>query len=244
MTIANLPPWLRTNVDHIQLVALMYDKDVKKYGFNNAFKVIVEDLKILETEGIIVNNMIIKGTVIAFAGDNLGSHQSDSFNENFNIAGYFCRYCYANNFRNNLNFMICKFNMRNPESHSFDINMMHTTNESYRDVKSESILNSLSYFHVVSHGLSLCLAHDMFEGIIQKDLMLILNKFNQLDFISFQVLNLKIQTLRFTNEPRLYFAELKKDDKLLGTASQNMWLLLILPFAFLDSVDNKKKKRQ
>jgi len=241
MTIANLPPWLRTSVDHIQLIALIYDKDIKKYGFNNAFKVIVEDLKILETDGIIVKNMVIKGTVIAFVGDNLGSHQTGGFNENFNTAGYFCRYCYANNFRNNSNFMICKFNMRNPESHSFDVNMMHTTNESYRGVKSESILNSLSYFHVANPGLPPCLAHDMFEGIIQKDLMLILNKFNDLNFISFESLNLKIQTLRFTNEPRFYFPELKKGYKLLGTANQNMWLLLILPFAFVD-VNNEKKR--
>lgn len=81
--------------------------------------------------------MVIKGTVIAFAGDNLGNHQTGGFNENFNTAGYFCRYYYAKNFTNNSNFMICKFNMRNPESHSFDINMMHTTNESYRSVKLE-----------------------------------------------------------------------------------------------------------
>jgi len=40
-------------------------------------------------KGIIVNNTIIKGTVIAFAGDNLGSHQTGGFNENFN-AEYFC----------------------------------------------------------------------------------------------------------------------------------------------------------
>lgn len=31
MTIANLPPWLRTSVDHIQLIALIYDKDIKKW---------------------------------------------------------------------------------------------------------------------------------------------------------------------------------------------------------------------
>jgi len=242
MTIANLPPWLRTSVDHIQLVALIYDKDVKKYGFNNVFKVMVEDLKILETEGISVNNMILKGTVIAFAGDNLASHQTGGFNENFNTMGYFCRYCYAHNVTNNSDFMICKFNMRNPESHSFDVNMMHATNESYRGVKSESIFNSLLYFHVANPGLPPCLAHDMFEGIIQKDVMLILNKFNQLDFISFESLNLKIQTLRFTNESRLYFPELKKGDKILGTASQNMWLLLILPFTFLDGLSNEKEK--
>jgi len=46
MTIANLSPWLRTSIDHIQLIALIYDKDIKKYNFNNASKVIVEDLKI------------------------------------------------------------------------------------------------------------------------------------------------------------------------------------------------------
>ena len=66
-------------------------------------------------KGIIVNNTIIKGTVIAFAGDNLGSHQTGGFNENFN-AEYFC--WYTNNFTNNSNFMICKFNMKNPELHS------------------------------------------------------------------------------------------------------------------------------
>ncbi|KYN10446.1 hypothetical protein ALC57_17420 [Trachymyrmex cornetzi] len=116
------------------------------YGFNNAFKVIVEDLKILETKGIIVNNTIIKGTIIAFAGDNLGSHQT-----------------------------------------------------------------------------------------------YILNKFNKLNFISFESLNLKIQTLRFTSEPQLYFPELKKGDKFLGTANQNIWFLLIFPFAFVDDVNNEKK---
>jgi len=89
MTIANLSPWLRISIDHIQLIALIYDKDIKKYNFNNASKVIVEDLKIFKMKGIIVNNTIIKGTVIAFAGDNLGSHQTGGFNENFN-AEYFC----------------------------------------------------------------------------------------------------------------------------------------------------------
>lgn len=89
--------------------------------------------------------------------------------------------------------------MRNPELHSFDVNMIHTTNESYRGVKSESILNSLSYFHTANPGLPPRLAHDMFEGIIQKDLMLILNKFNKLNFISFESLNLNIKTLRLMN---------------------------------------------
>jgi len=51
------------------------------------------------------------------------------------------------------------------------------------EVKSESILNSLSYFHTANPGLPPCLAH-MFEGIIQKDLI-ILNKFNKLNFIFF-----------------------------------------------------------
>jgi len=81
--------------------------------------------------------------------------------------------------------------MRNSE-HSFDVNMMHTTNESF--VKSESIKNFLSYF-TTNPSLSPCFAHNMFEGIIQKDLMLILNKFNKLNFIFFESLNLKIKTL-------------------------------------------------
>lgn len=42
MTIANLPSWLKTSVNHIQLIALICERDIKKYSFNNAFK-IVED---------------------------------------------------------------------------------------------------------------------------------------------------------------------------------------------------------
>ena len=100
----------------------------------------------------------------------------------------------------------------------------------------------MSYFHTVNPGLSSCFAHDMFEGIIQKDLMLILNKFNKLNFIFFESLNLKIKTLWFTNESQLYFTELKKDESETSWNSyQNLWLLLILPFAFVDDVNNEKK---
>lgn len=74
MTLANLFPWQRCQVDQIQLVCLCNENDVKRFGFSEILKPIVSDIKLLETIGIKVNDKIVKGSVIAVLGDNLGSH--------------------------------------------------------------------------------------------------------------------------------------------------------------------------
>lgn len=164
-TICNIPPWQRSKVEQIQLVALIYESCIKRFGFERVLNVIIDDLKKIETEGLnieIKDNVInLKGTLIAVAGDNLGSHQIGRFNEYFKLTGYFCRYCYTNNIKSQ-NDISKIFELRNKNLHSFDVNMTLTCNDNFKGVKFNSVLNTLNYYHVCEPGLPPCLAHDLF----------------------------------------------------------------------------------
>lgn len=232
MTVGNLSPWHRSRVDQILLVALIYEHQVRTYTFAKILNNIIQDVKRLETEGIKINNNTIKGSVVAVLGDNLGSHQIGGYVENFNTSSYFCRYCYINNTRDFNNREI-KFEQRSVESYDFDINMTHATNALYRGVKSDSKLNELNYFHVTT-GLPPCIAHDIYEGVVQFDLMLAITKLFSEKKLFLDALNMRLQALRFDFEKQ-QLPLLRKGDKLIGTAFQNLWLLMVLPFALTDN---------
>lgn len=59
----------------------------------------------------------------------------------------------------------------------------------YKGVKSNSVLNNLEHFHVCNPGLPPCIGHDMFEGVVQYDLMLIINYFIKKRYFTFDTLN-------------------------------------------------------
>ncbi|KAF7651237.1 hypothetical protein LDENG_00113750, partial [Lucifuga dentata] len=51
-TLKNLPPKFNSVLMNVHLTALFYTEDLKTYGFDNILKPLIDDLKILETEGI------------------------------------------------------------------------------------------------------------------------------------------------------------------------------------------------
>lgn len=90
MSLGNISPFNRTWVDQIQLVGLCLEKNVIKFGFKKIFEVIMRDICHLETTGIeLQNKQVVKGTIIAVVGDNLGNHQIGGFLENFSLANFF-----------------------------------------------------------------------------------------------------------------------------------------------------------
>lgn len=194
---------------------------------------IVNDIRKLEKGGvnITVNNQSfnLKGSILAVIGDNLGQHQIGGFNENFHLSGYFCRYCHINRIGNKLNPTKIYFS-RNKNSYCHDIHIASITNESSRGVKFDSILNTLNHYHVYNLGLAPRMEHGLLEGIVHCDLALALNKLVKDKITNFEFLNVKLNNLVIENAPKLHLPTLNKSDKLPGTASQNMWLLIVLPF--------------
>lgn len=168
-------------------------------------------------------------------GDNLGSHQIGGFVENFITSNFFCRTCYKNDPSYNSQE---KFKYRSVDSHNSDIDFALTTNQIYKGVKSDSVLNSLIFFHVCNPGLPPCIAHDLFEGVLQYDLQLTLNKLVKLKLISFETLNTELKNLHFSQGfNKLQLPEIKKSDRLCGSASQNLYLINIIPFALLSKLN-------
>lgn len=73
----NLPPKLNSVFMNIHLVALFHSEDFKKYGFDPILKPLVDDIKVLEIEGMLVP---LKGTVFLVTG----VHGLFGFVESFN----------------------------------------------------------------------------------------------------------------------------------------------------------------
>lgn len=108
-------------------------------------------------------------------------------------------------------------NQRTKQSYMSDLDIL----------KNNSILNNLKFFHVSNPGLPPC----SFEGVIQYDLMLVIRKIIKDKLVTIDVLNDNIQNIRFQHEKKNLIPLLKPNDiKLPGSAFQNMWLLIILPF--------------
>jgi len=82
---------------NIHLAALFYTQDLKTYGFEEILKPLIDDLKILETEGIqlpFIDEPVFC-SVIQVTGDNLALNSLLGFVESFS-ATYFCRFCLTN----------------------------------------------------------------------------------------------------------------------------------------------------
>ena len=90
----NLPPKCNSVFMNIHVVALFHSQDLKKYGFSEILKPLIDDVKKLEIEGIEVpfSDSPLLGSIIQVTGDNLGLHGLFGYLESFS-ATYCCRFC-------------------------------------------------------------------------------------------------------------------------------------------------------
>ncbi|XP_074031616.1 uncharacterized protein [Leptinotarsa decemlineata] len=104
----------------------------------------------------------------------------------------------------------------------------------YRKVKSDSVLNRLTHFHVCSPGLPPCLGHDIFEGVVQYDVMLVLNYLIKKNNCSIETLNICLHNLK-VNDISVNFPPFEeKNERLLGSAHENLLLIQLIPFVIVN----------
>lgn len=70
---------------NIHVVSLFHSEDLKKYRFDAILQPLIDDLIILETQGIhtALSDASLRGTVIQVTGDNLALHGLFGFVESF-----------------------------------------------------------------------------------------------------------------------------------------------------------------
>jgi hypothetical protein len=194
--VGNLAPKYRSNIDNNLLAAIINDKDVKNSGLSEILELIMPDFKKLETVGIEVKNFgNIKGSVVFVCGDNLGQHQLGGFLENFSSKTYICRYCHfdANKFDTN---EVDIDELRTKTNYNENVGIAQDTSKHSKGIKNDCVLNQLEYFHVTS-GLPPCIGHDWFQGVVSRDLYLVLSSLvgNQICTMNFIEASLKEITI-------------------------------------------------
>lgn len=87
MSLANVNVFDRSDLKSIMLCLLCPVVDVKEFGINKCLESLVLDLKILETDGVFIEDIHqkVKGTIAYICADNLVSHQIGGFMESLEV---------------------------------------------------------------------------------------------------------------------------------------------------------------
>lgn len=240
MVIGNVDPHLRGLTDNVHLVALCKNKDLAYFGMDSVYRRMIEDLKILEEEGIVVNvegkDERIFGSVFTTMNDNLGAHQVAGLTENFSRSSYFCRTCYVNHdsFAED---PLCKAEKRTPESNDYDLEVIREDPQKipFRGVKRSSVFNELRYFNIFDCGSAPCIAHDIFEGWANSDMFLILKRMVTERTISLNFLQGRVNSLfkQLKINTKIEFNFTRKSKNIKAKACDIWHFIQIVPFIFI-----------
>lgn len=227
MSLGNLPDNFRSHINCIKLVALCKEND---FDHDQIYGKIVEDIKILENQGININGDIIKGSIAFICGDNLGSHSLGGFVENFSKSKFICRFCLATREEFFYNNGLCKiYEYRTPKNYENSLKNFNAENKIVNGIKFNSIFNQLKYFHVCAPGLPQCLGHDLFEGVVACDLMLYINYFIKRNWFTLSWINARITNFNYTTDDRKDApCTIKKDHKKIPGGACQIWNFLRL----------------
>lgn len=168
--IRNMPKMLLSRLDNIHLVALCNSEYLKNdfVNLDNILVHIVNEIKILESVGIVVNGKEIKGTLVNVSFDNLGGNSCFGFSEGFN-ANYYCRICECHKEDCHSMTMEDKSKLRNKNDYNDMIALIQANRKidltQSKGIKKYCILNDLNCFHILEN-LSVDLMHDVHEGIV------------------------------------------------------------------------------
>nr|XP_054922870.1 uncharacterized protein LOC126523536 isoform X1 [Dermacentor andersoni] len=239
-TLANFSIHNRSSRDHIQLALLCLESDLKQFGQEKIFGLLLNDLVALEKDGIHHGDSRVKGTVIAILGDNVGSHFIGGFQENFSLSNYFCRYCLITR----IEFQHKPYltgEKRTPANYNQAVSQAENSGLPFEGVKCASIFNKLDHFHVCNPGLPPCIGHDLFEGVVSYDMLLFLKYFAENKrWLTFQYLNYRIMNFKYKGaDARSKPCEVNARSNKLGGEAVRTWVLFrLLPAMIGHKIQN------
>jgi len=169
LTLDNIDPLYRGNLDTIWLLGFVNSHFVKEHGLGVVLERVRADVEELE-EGVVLNDKETFGTMIGISGDNLGAHEAGGFKCGF-TANCPCRTCEMKLSDLRVGATLSTTLLRTPERYNMqveELNSAKTMKERQQKSTEYGIdeacaLNGLSHFHAV-HGLPPHPMHDLLEG--------------------------------------------------------------------------------
>ncbi len=151
-TLANIPYKHQASLHTTQLGLLCNSDDLKTCGYEKVFEPLLNDLKVLENDGVFLESVgeNVYGALFCVVADNLAAHGLGGFKENF-IGQNPCRFCYASKDE----IQICEattFELQTKESHDQLCTNIETGNifEDYGVKTACCFVEHLEYFHTTS----------------------------------------------------------------------------------------------
>lgn len=240
-TLTNVPQYLNSNLNNIFLLALAYTADIKQYNVNSVLKPIIDDIKILEKDGIFIDVLSDKvyGTIFSLSHDNLGANLLHGMVESFS-ATYFCRVCMMTKAETQTSTLENPNMLRNNDLYKLHCNESVDGNTSY-GIKRSIVLDDLMYFKLYN-SISVDVMHDLLEGAVQMEIKLILNYFIEKKFITLENINNRIKSFNYgilhaTDRPSIVM--LDKSGHSIGQKACQTWCLMrFLPLILFDIIES------
>lgn len=185
-TIGTIPPQFASRLENIFTAMLFHSTDRTSFGNEKMFRALIDQLKLLESEGITLENGTnVKFSVTLVVGDNLGTNSILGFTESFS-AHHYCRICIGEKnvmktqIKEDDDLIRCK---RDYEAHC-DQNLF--------GIKEKCIWNELSNFHVYEN-ISCDIMHDLFEGVLRYEMAQVIYNLLEAELFSIETLNSRIK---------------------------------------------------
>ena len=166
--VGNLETKYWSSLTNIHLALLCNYDIVKRFGYDEVLKPLLDDIKRLESDGISIEldgqQYHVFGSVVTFTGDNLSSHALGGFNTCFS-SGRICRQCMAPKVSIVDILSEADCDLRTESGHNYHVNAVSSdpSLSSVYGVKGASPFCGLSWFNPVTF-FPADLMHDVTEG--------------------------------------------------------------------------------
>jgi len=233
-TVANIAPRDRSRLHSIQLAALCFSSSVKRCGFDEILKPLVNDLVTLANSGITVERtdgkFTFRGGLCAVVADNLAAHSIGGFFESFTSL-HPCRFCLIRRDKMHSEFSCDASKLRSAESYDNQLKLV-AQDQSFQSVyglRRNSCLNSVPFFHVVC-GLPSDVMHDQLEGVSCDVIECVLRYCMSQSFITVDFLNSQIENFPYCGHDKVNKPDVIGEAiKYRQTAAKCRCLLRLLP---------------
>lgn len=248
--LGNLSPQYKSKLYVIQLAIICKSIHIKKYGFSKVMEPLIQDLIILEKDGVTVKvnatTYNFKGTVSYMSADNLAAHGVGGFIESF--SGFrISRFCMATSegIKNCLSVDLC--DMRTKDSYNAQVSSVSGDSSlcSVYGIKECSPLNKLNHYHVID-GLPSDISHDLFEGLVPEVLEHVIrycvqNQIFSLEYLNDRIANFPYGNVDKPNKPSI-MPKTISNLKVKETAMQCWCLLRLFPLLVGEKVPENDEK--
>ena len=230
--LANLTRRHNSCLKNIYLIAIIFDQDVKSYGFDKVLTLIMDDICFLEIQGFQIKKDVYRASIAQFVADNLGIH------EIFNLKCCFrgediCHLCNASSSTIQTFHATNLFKTYTKENYKIDVN-----NGKYKPC----ILNKSNFYHITDN-YAFDLTHDLWAGIVPLELSLLFKHLTSKDVNAFNLefLNNRIKTFGYigsdrVNKPNPILLMTDKSIKVKQKVAKMSCLFRVLPFIIGDKI--------